>query len=178
MRAINLICDGSYKPGIIGLGWLTYNSDGQVKDAKSVRLASKRIKTKHGSQLSELLAAIFAINTQPKECEIKLYTDNQFVANSFNSKSLLMRDLSDIEDHFVQTLEKYPSVHAVNRDEQQDIPRYAFAIAHNASAIASGSVKRECTLPYTGEFWAPEEIVSQERTRSEVRERLRRYGFV
>ena len=177
MGELNIVCDGSYKPGVIGLGWLKYTTDGEIADVKSVRLQSKSLRTKHGGQIAELLAAIFAIKAQSAESNIQLWTDNEFVADCFNKGSLTLSDTEEIREYFDQTLAMYHSMDVRLRSEDSVIPRHAFAVAHNASAVASGAAKRECTLPYTDEFWSPETIISRYYTWCETTERLRRYGF-
>lgn len=178
MDVINIIADGSYKKGVIGIGHLRFKPECGVSDVKSVRLQSRSIITKFGGDLADMTACLVAINSCSKNNHIQLFSDNIFVVRCFNDVSLNEKKFHEIEDLFFSALEKYKSIKVIHRDNQIIVPKHAFAVAHNASAAASGAIKRETTLPYTGDFWAPESIASKHLETCEVRERLRRYGCI
>lgn len=156
---IRIISDGSFAPltGKIGAGYVRLNDDNTVAFAKTKKLKSSHIEfIKHGSNISELFAAMIALNSLPEGASVKLYSDSQFTVDLINNFSTMDRDnfifpkfydlLNDILSKLINVI---PVLRASNAC---DIPSYLFAIAHNASAEASGSGKREVTGSYDGQF--------------------------
>ena len=83
-----------------------------------------------------------------------IYCDCNSVKNYINgSRIKFAAPIKYIAEELDVCISRHSSVQAFHPSDATHLPKYLSAIAHNASAMASGAEKREKTTPeYTGQF--------------------------
>lgn len=161
--AIEILTDGSYAKKTVGIGCVIINKNAESPtisfDAFSKAIYLPRI-SKYGSQGAEALAVIHALNTLYEKGytgDIIVYCDCNVITDYINGPpQKFADDITHIKEELEQCITRHSSVTAQHPKHAKHLPWYLPAIAHNASAIASGANKREKTTPdYNGEFSSP-----------------------
>jgi hypothetical protein len=153
MKIYHLIFDGSYvdPTDTLGLGIVHYR-DGKVVFVDSIRLEGELITDKK-SLFAEAMAACAALDYADKNSKIYIYGDNIDVIKIFRGDTPHTTE-SNIANLLKSSMGRHASITAkhISETDYSVIPEAIFALAHNASAVASGSKKRENTYPYKGPY--------------------------
>ena len=154
----HIVIDGSYANEKIGLGIVNLYPDGVISVRSEIVLKKPRVLPRYHSLSAEFLAAAYALkNTSPGQF-VCLYSDSHRVVSFINtpektfyiSRSPGTAPLMEI----LRDATKGRIVKATHRNRTRfsTIPTVMFNIAHNASAVASGSSKILPTTGYPGIF--------------------------
>jgi hypothetical protein len=152
-----LYVDGSFLGHslMMGFGVVHVDSHGKIIKIHSLACQLPPQFKPHGSLAAEIGAAIVGLRLveTPSVLE-KLYTDCQLLYRQ------RWKNKKDFPDYMIEWLNalhdecgRFEELHIKAPPKNSpDLPHYLPALAHNASARASGSRKKECTYPYIGEF--------------------------
>jgi len=157
MRVYHLVFDGSYAEHtttLMGIGVVDY-TDGLVAKVISKPIHRKAHKGRGSSFIAEGFAACAAFEYADPDSEIHIYGDNLDIINLLkNGKT--HEKYPELSTLILENVKKHHSVTAlhISETDKRLIPYTVFSMAHNASAIASGSAKREYTGNLVGEFKA------------------------
>jgi ribonuclease HI len=164
MSTIEIITDGSYARKNVGIGYVRLRPEknngrlGFTAQSNAIRLPKI---SKYGSQGAEALAVISALNELNEEGYngyVIIYCDCNSITDHINGeRKKFAEPIKYIEEELDICISRHSSVKAFHPKVATHLPKYLSAIAHNASAMASGAKKREKTTPeYTGKFSSTE----------------------
>jgi ribonuclease HI len=144
MKIYHLVFDGSHssRTNMIGLGYVDY-TNGKVVHVDSVGVKAPD-DTNKKSLFAEAMAACAALDYAEKGSIIYIYGDNKDVIKLLQGGHPHEHEF-DIKAMIDQSVGRHASVIAkhISETDKTLIPYKVFALAHNASAQASGSKKRE-----------------------------------
>jgi len=160
MRPIEIITDGSYVKGTIGVGCVRANfqENGELDDFKADSYVLKLQQQSHyGSQAAEAEAVIFALDSLNEEGytgDVIIYYDLIDLVKYINGHENRVDDsIQSVFDELDNCISRHSSVQSMHPKHADHIPQFLCAIAHNASAMGAGAKKREKTTPhYTGKY--------------------------
>jgi|GEM_PF-5171274 len=155
MKAIEIITDGSYLGQKVGIGYVRIhprNKDGDLEFTAKSDFLELCKPSHYGSQAAEAAAVIIALNELHDEDytgDVLVYCDLIDLVKYINGQTNRVDpSIQLVFEELDNCIDRHSSVRALHpKSATDDIPKFLFAIAHNASAMESGAKKREKTTP-------------------------------
>ena len=160
----SIVFDGSYcyDSGKVGLGIVKLDDEFNPAEvfSKCITLSSDRKNSdfvqKYGNLIAELAAAKSALDMLPPQTDINIFGDCGDMIDTINNRGTIHNkpEFAASVRCLRKSIGKHTSVNAfrVATLDAAHISDVAIAVAHNASAIASGSRKIMATPDYDGPY--------------------------
>lgn len=181
MKPIEIITDGSYVDGKVGVGYVRIKSikfNGGCDFTADSDLLELSKKSPYGSQAAEAAAVIFALNSLDAEGytgDVVIYCDLIDLVKYINGyKNRVDDSIQPVFDELDNCISRHNSVRSMHPKHAEQIPKFLCAIAHNASAMESGAKKREKTTPhYNGKYASNINTEDRNSKQAKAKRRLR-----
>lgn len=148
MTDYKTVVDGSYKNGKIGLGRIGYDSELEIIHEDSKRISDPDIPDQYGGIAAELYAAIYGLERYEDGQETYLCVDSDEVRFILKkAPEDIPEPLEPLVNELHLQIKEKGAVNIISKHQlkHRSTIRLVFNVAHNASAEASGSRKRQPT---------------------------------